>query len=259
VGQGDRPFDIYKFRTMRQGAEAEEVALKVYNESTGPLFKMRADPRITGIGGFLRRSSLDELPQFINVLRGEMSVVGPRPGRPAEVAEYQPWHRQRLEVPPGITGLWQVSGRSDLTFDEMCLLDVYYIENWSLGLDLSIMLRTVPRVGVASRRDQPRDRDGDERQRLEGQRHVGLREERRHADRHGQHARIAGGRPPREQHEREERQRRDEIARPRLFEGRQPRPARTQCEVRDHDREPDDGVPAHSADSVLRAKYGSTS
>jgi len=146
VGQDGRPFDIYKFRTMRVGAEAEQELLKDHNESTGPLFKMKVDPRLTRVGGYLRRSSLDELPQFINVLRGEMSVVGPRPGRPVEVAEYQPWHRQRLDVPPGITGLWQVSGRSDLTFDEMCLLDVYYIENWSLGLDLSIMLRTVPRV-----------------------------------------------------------------------------------------------------------------
>jgi lipopolysaccharide/colanic/teichoic acid biosynthesis glycosyltransferase len=109
----------------------------------------RHDPRITRIGAFLRRTSIDELPQFINVLRGEMSVVGPRPGRPAEVAEYLPWHRQRLEVPPGITGLWQVSGRSELTFDEMCLLDIYYIENWSLGLDLSLMLRTIPRVFLA--------------------------------------------------------------------------------------------------------------
>jgi exopolysaccharide biosynthesis polyprenyl glycosylphosphotransferase len=149
VGQGGRLFDIYKFRTMRLGAEEEVAQLKAQNESTGPLFKMKADPRITGLGRVLRRSSLDEVPQFINVLRGEMSVVGPRPGLPSEVAEYQPWHRQRLEVPPGITGLWQVSGRSELTFDEMCLLDIYYIENWSLGLDLTIMLRTIPRVFLA--------------------------------------------------------------------------------------------------------------
>ncbi|HEY0516811.1 MAG TPA: sugar transferase [Solirubrobacteraceae bacterium] len=146
VGQAGRPFDIYKFRTMRVGAEAEEALLKEHNESTGPLFKMRADPRITGIGGFLRRSSLDELPQFINVLRGEMSVVGPRPGRPAEVAEYQPWHRQRLEVPPGITGLWQVSGRSELDFDDLVHLDFLYLEHWSLALDLTILLKTIPAV-----------------------------------------------------------------------------------------------------------------
>ncbi len=149
VGQGGRLFEIYKFRSMRVGAEEEQALLKDQNESSGPLFKMKADPRVTGLGRFLRRSSIDELPQFFNVLRGEMSVVGPRPGRPTEVAEYQPWHRQRLEVPPGITGLWQVSGRSELTFDEMCLLDIYYIENWSLGLDVSIMLRTIPRVFLA--------------------------------------------------------------------------------------------------------------
>ncbi len=149
VGQGGKLFDIYKFRSMRVGAEEEQEQLRDQNESSGPLFKMKADPRITPLGRFLRRSSIDELPQFFNVLRGEMSVVGPRPGLPSEVAEYQPWHRQRLEVPPGITGLWQVSGRSELTFDEMCLLDIYYIENWSLGLDLSIMLRTVPRVFFA--------------------------------------------------------------------------------------------------------------
>jgi lipopolysaccharide/colanic/teichoic acid biosynthesis glycosyltransferase len=94
----------------------------------------------------LRRTSLDELPQIINVVRGEMSLVGPRPNIPAEVEQYRPWQRQRLEVPPGLTGLWQVSGRSDLSFDEMCLLDIYYIENWSLKLDMMILARTVPRV-----------------------------------------------------------------------------------------------------------------
>jgi lipopolysaccharide/colanic/teichoic acid biosynthesis glycosyltransferase len=98
------------------------------------------------MGRWLRRSSFDELPQFINVLRGEMSIVGPRPALPPEVAKYEAWHRQRLEVPPGISGLWQISGRSELSFDEMCMLDVYYIENWSLGLDLAIMLKTVPHV-----------------------------------------------------------------------------------------------------------------
>jgi exopolysaccharide biosynthesis polyprenyl glycosylphosphotransferase len=146
VGESGRVFSIYKFRSMRQGAEEEQAQLKAHNESTGPLFKMRDDPRRTRLGPWLRRFSVDELPQFINVLRGEMSVVGPRPGLPSEVAEYQPWHRQRLEVPPGITGLWQVSGRSELNFDEMCLLDIYYIENWSLALDLTIMLRTLPHI-----------------------------------------------------------------------------------------------------------------
>ncbi|MCC7358571.1 MAG: sugar transferase [Anaerolineales bacterium] len=150
VGRAGRLFNIYKFRTMRLGAEAEVAALKDQNESSGPLFKMKADPRVTGLGRFLRRASIDELPQFFNVLRGEMSVVGPRPGLPSEVAEYQPWHRQRLEVLPGLTGLWQVSGRSELTFDEMCLLDIYYIENWSLALDITIMLRTIPRILLAN-------------------------------------------------------------------------------------------------------------
>jgi exopolysaccharide biosynthesis polyprenyl glycosylphosphotransferase len=146
VGERGRPFYIYKFRSMRQGAEEEQEQLQDLNEASGPLFKIKNDPRLTRVGRFLRRASLDELPQFFNVLRGEMSLVGPRPAPPHEVARYQPWHRQRLEVPQGITGLWQVSGRSELTFDEMCLLDVYYIENWSLSLDLMILLRTIPRV-----------------------------------------------------------------------------------------------------------------
>ncbi len=146
VGEGGRPFDILKFRSMLQGAEEQQAQLQDLNQASGPLFKIKSDPRLTRMGRLLRRLSLDELPQFINVLRGEMSVVGPRPGLPSEVAQYEAWQRQRLEVPPGITGLWQVSGRSDLSFDEMCLLDVYYIENWSLGLDLTIMLRTIPRV-----------------------------------------------------------------------------------------------------------------
>ncbi|MBL8058314.1 MAG: sugar transferase [Anaerolineales bacterium] len=144
VGERGRHFTIVKFRSMRVGAEGEQDRLRNHNEASGPLFKIKDDPRQTGVGRFIRRTSLDELPQFINVLRGEMSLVGPRPGLPQEVAQYQPWHRQRLEAPQGITGLWQVSGRSDLTFDEMCLLDIYYIENWSLGLDLQIALRTIP-------------------------------------------------------------------------------------------------------------------
>jgi lipopolysaccharide/colanic/teichoic acid biosynthesis glycosyltransferase len=146
VGERGRIFSFYKFRSMRDGAEDQQAELRSRNEATGPLFKIKDDPRLTRLGPLLRRRSLDEIPQLWNVLRGDMSLVGPRPGLPAEVAQYQPWHRQRLEVPPGITGLWQVSGRSDLSFDEMCLLDIYYIENWSLGLDLMIMLRTIPRV-----------------------------------------------------------------------------------------------------------------
>ena len=148
VGKNEQLFDFFKFRSMREGAEGEKEELLDWNEATGPLFKIRNDPRITAVGRFLRRTSLDELPQLLNVLAGHMSVVGPRPATPEEVERYQPWHKRRLEVAPGITGLWQVSGRSELTFDEMVLLDLYYIENWSPVSDLQIMLRTVPKVIV---------------------------------------------------------------------------------------------------------------
>lgn len=144
VGRAGQIFTLYKFRSMRVGAEQEQHQLAAYNEASGPLFKMRQDPRLTRVGRWLRRLSLDELPQLINVLRGEMSLVGPRPAVPAEVAQYQDWHRRRLEVSPGMTGLWQVSGRSELTFDEMVMLDLFYAENWSLGLDFKILLRTIP-------------------------------------------------------------------------------------------------------------------
>jgi exopolysaccharide biosynthesis polyprenyl glycosylphosphotransferase len=146
VGRGGRPFTVLKFRTMREGAEQEVEALSALNEAGGPMFKIRNDPRLTRVGQLLRRISLDELPQLYNVLRGEMSVIGPRPGLPSEVEQYQDWHRKRLETWPGLTGLWQVSGRSELSFDEMVLLDIYYIENWSLLLDLQIALRTVPAI-----------------------------------------------------------------------------------------------------------------
>jgi exopolysaccharide biosynthesis polyprenyl glycosylphosphotransferase len=149
VGEKGRHFSIYKFRSMRCGAEEEVDQLRDLNEADGPIFKIRNDPRLTKVGAFLRRTSLDELPQLFNVLKGEMSLVGPRPPLPAEVEAYQPWHRKRLSVPPGMTGLWQVSGRSDLSFDEMVLLDIYYIENWTPWLDISIMLRTVPKVLLA--------------------------------------------------------------------------------------------------------------
>ncbi len=146
VGRNGKPFTLYKFRSMQQDAEAQLEQLRDQNEAAGPLFKIRDDPRRTRVGRIIRATSMDELPQGINVLRGEMSLVGPRPGLASEVAQYQDWHRKRLEVLPGITGLWQVSGRSDLTFDEMVMLDIYYAENWSLGLDLRIMLRTVPQL-----------------------------------------------------------------------------------------------------------------
>jgi exopolysaccharide biosynthesis polyprenyl glycosylphosphotransferase len=146
VGKGGHEFLCYKFRSMCRGAEAEQERLVELNEASGPLFKIKRDPRVTRMGRFLRRLSLDELPQIYNVLRGEMSLVGPRPPLPSEVAQYQEWHKQRLEAPPGMTGLWQVSGRSELTFDEQCLLDIFYIENYSPALDIRILLRTVPAV-----------------------------------------------------------------------------------------------------------------
>ena len=146
VGANGREFEILKFRSMYQGAEEKLEDLRDRSEVDGPIFKMKDDPRVTPVGRILRRTSLDELPQLWNVLRGEMSLVGPRPPIPAEVAEYREWHKKRLEVRPGMTGLWQVSGRSLLSFDEQCLLDIYYIENWSLWLDFQIMLRTVPEV-----------------------------------------------------------------------------------------------------------------
>ncbi len=149
VGRGGKPFVCYKFRSMREGADNEVQQLTELNEASGPIFKIKNDPRRTRIGRFLRRTSLDELPQAFNVLRGEMSLVGPRPPLPREAAQYEEWHKKRLEVAPGMSGLWQVSGRSLLTFDEMVMLDLFYIENWSLALDLKILLRTVPSVLLA--------------------------------------------------------------------------------------------------------------
>jgi lipopolysaccharide/colanic/teichoic acid biosynthesis glycosyltransferase len=146
VGKRGRDFSCWKFRSMREGAEEERARLLDLNERDGPLFKIKDDPRITRVGRCLRRTSMDELPQIYNILRGEMSWVGPRPALPSEVAQYQEWQKQRLEAPPGITGLTQVSGRSDLTFDETCLLDIFYIENYSPALDLRILLKTVPAV-----------------------------------------------------------------------------------------------------------------
>ncbi|MCA9942296.1 MAG: sugar transferase [Anaerolineales bacterium] len=144
VGKNGRPFKMYKFRSMVVNADQHKESLRQYNQADGPIFKMKDDPRMTRVGRFIRRSSLDELPQIYNVLLGQMSLVGPRPPLAEEVADYKPWHKQRLSVIGGITGLWQVSGRSDLTFDELCLLDIYYIENWSLALDIRILLQTVP-------------------------------------------------------------------------------------------------------------------
>jgi exopolysaccharide biosynthesis polyprenyl glycosylphosphotransferase len=152
IGKDGRPFKFYKFRTMvvdnsdsahRNFAE-NFIKGQMMEDSGDGVFKIKRDPRVTSIGRFLRRSSLDELPQFINVLKGEMTLVGPRPPLAYELAHYKEWHRGRLSAKPGLTGLWQVSGRSSVTFDEMVMLDLYYIDNWSLLLDLKIILRTVP-------------------------------------------------------------------------------------------------------------------
>jgi exopolysaccharide biosynthesis polyprenyl glycosylphosphotransferase len=144
VGLHGRVFSVVKFRTMVRDAEARVTELAALNEISGPAFKVTADPRLTRVGRWLRRTSLDELPQFWNVLRGEMSVVGPRPPLPREVAEYDIWHRRRLAMKPGITGLWQVSARLEEDFDRWVELDLDYIDRWSLWLDLKIMVRTVP-------------------------------------------------------------------------------------------------------------------
>lgn len=146
VGQNGRTFTLYKFRSMRTGADEEKDRLRQATETNGVTFKLKADPRRTRVGRFIRRTSLDELPQFYNVLRGEMSLVGPRPAIPAEVEQYEDWHRKRMLVKPGLTGLWQVMGRSELPFEEMVMLDIFYIENWSLPMDLKILLRTIPSV-----------------------------------------------------------------------------------------------------------------
>lgn len=146
VGQEGKHFACWKFRSMRRDADHLLTQLLDKNEAEGPIFKMRDDPRCTRVGRFIRRFSLDELPQFWNVLRGDMSLVGPRPPTPREVALYEDWHHDRLAALPGITGLWQISGRSELGFTEQVMLDITYIENWSLGLDLRILLRTIPAV-----------------------------------------------------------------------------------------------------------------
>jgi len=146
VGQGGRPFVFYKFRSMFVGAEGIKKEFLHLNEMDGPVFKLFDDPRITQVGRFLRKSSLDELPQLINVLRGDMSLVGPRPPVPEEVRLYEPWQMRRLAVKPGITCLWQVSGRSIIGFDEWMRLDVQYIRNRSFLLDLKILLKTIPAV-----------------------------------------------------------------------------------------------------------------
>jgi exopolysaccharide biosynthesis polyprenyl glycosylphosphotransferase len=146
VGLHGRTFKMFKFRSMYADAEAHLPEVIAENEASGPLFKMKDDPRVTSVGAWLRKFSLDELPQLINVVRGDMSLVGPRPPLPREVSSYSVHDWRRLEVTPGMTGLWQVSGRSALTFEEMVRLDLFYIENWSLGLDMTLLFRTIPAV-----------------------------------------------------------------------------------------------------------------
>ena len=141
-----KKFYMYKFRTMHIDAEHRLSELQKYNEADGPLFKMKNDPRITRFGRFLRKFSIDELPQIINVLKGELSLVGPRPPIPEEVEKYDEWQKKRLNVKQGITGMWQVSGRSSLNFEEMTRLDLYYVQNWSIGMDIKILLKTIPAV-----------------------------------------------------------------------------------------------------------------
>jgi exopolysaccharide biosynthesis polyprenyl glycosylphosphotransferase len=145
-GIGGEAFACLKFRTMRSGADQMQADLESLNEASGPLFKIRRDPRLTRVGALLRRYSLDELPQLLNVLAGQMSLVGPRPLPQRDFDHLEDWHKKRYLVLPGITGLWQVSGRSELDFDDLVRLDFLYLERWSVGLDLAILLKTVPAV-----------------------------------------------------------------------------------------------------------------
>jgi exopolysaccharide biosynthesis polyprenyl glycosylphosphotransferase len=144
IGMRGKRFVMLKFRTMVVDAEDRLRDVRHLNEATGPLFKMRLDPRITRLGRFLRRWSLDEMPQLVNVLRGDMSFVGPRPPLWSEVSSYEDWHFTRLDVRPGVTGLGQVTGRSDSSFEDSVRLDVFYIENWSFAYDVYILAKTIP-------------------------------------------------------------------------------------------------------------------
>ncbi len=146
VGKSGREFDFFKFRSMHTGAENVIASLRPLSGVDGPVFKLKEDPRVTSTGRFLRRSSLDELPQLLNVLKGDMSIVGPRPNLPSEVSQYLPWQRRRLDVTPGITCYWQIAGRSHIGFQEWMRLDLEYIRNRSLITDMKIMLKTIPAV-----------------------------------------------------------------------------------------------------------------
>jgi lipopolysaccharide/colanic/teichoic acid biosynthesis glycosyltransferase len=142
IGLGEQRFRMLKFRTMVAGADRQKAALEPANEAGGALFKIRNDPRVTRVGRVLRRLSLDEVPNVMNVLRGEMSLVGPRPLPVRDYERLEAWHRRRYNVLPGMTGLWQVGGRSDLSFDDLVRLDFYYLENWSIWLDVTILFKT---------------------------------------------------------------------------------------------------------------------
>jgi lipopolysaccharide/colanic/teichoic acid biosynthesis glycosyltransferase len=146
LGAGGRPFRFYKFRSMCEEAASLQAALQGMNEISGPVFKIRRDPRVTAIGRIVRKTSIDELPQLWHVLAGHMSLVGPRPPVPEEVADYEPWMLARLSAKPGLTCTWQVSGRSDIPFDDWVRLDIEYVHNRSLWLDLKILARTIPAV-----------------------------------------------------------------------------------------------------------------
>jgi lipopolysaccharide/colanic/teichoic acid biosynthesis glycosyltransferase len=146
LGKNGRPFIFYKLRSMYTGADRDREQLQHLNEVDGPVFKLSRDPRTTRVGRFIRQTSIDELPQFLNVLRGDMSLVGPRPPLPEEVDQYETWHRRRLEVKPGLTCLWQISGRSRLGFNEWMRLDLEYIKHQSFATDVKILWRTVPAV-----------------------------------------------------------------------------------------------------------------
>jgi exopolysaccharide biosynthesis polyprenyl glycosylphosphotransferase len=146
IGKGGRRFSCYKFRSMCVDAESRRPALQAINQVDGPVFKAANDPRITPVGRFLRKYSLDELPQLINVLKGDMSLVGPRPPVPDEVAQYSWWQRRRISVRPGLTCVWQVSGRNTVSFEKWMEMDMFYIDNWSLWMDFKLMMRTMPAV-----------------------------------------------------------------------------------------------------------------
>ena len=147
IGKNGRRFKIYKFRSMYTDAEERKKELEAQNEMSGLMFKMENDPRITKVGKFIRKTSIDELPQFLNIVKGDMSLVGPRPPTEDEFEQYNSHYRRRISMTPGLTGLWQISGRSDISnFDEVVKLDLEYIDNWSIGLDIKILFKTVGAV-----------------------------------------------------------------------------------------------------------------